>query len=89
MDDSDSGRYYSTFNGTTWSVRRTLPDHLDTLSCPSATRCLGSSYDGSVHVWNGSSWSRSSRTLPFQAIRLDCVSTWCMAVGYEKSSWTL
>ncbi|MGW5241003.1 hypothetical protein ACWEOW_18885 [Monashia sp. NPDC004114] len=79
---------YSTFNGTAWSVRRVAPA-VDTLACQTSTRCLGTDMDGVVSIWNGTSWTASPNRLAFQAIQLTCGPTRCMAIGYEKASWTL
>jgi hypothetical protein len=80
---------YSTFNGSTWSVRRVLPYAVGALGCMSSTRCLAADYQGVVWVWSGGPWLAAPNRLAFQAITMACVTTRCMAMGYEKASWTL
>lgn len=88
MVESESG-LYSTFNGSTWSVRRTLPHGIGALACQGSTRCLAADSLGAVWVWGGGSWVASPHRLDFQAFTMACMATRCMAVGQEKSSWTL
>ena len=80
---------YSTFDGSSWSVRRSLPESMSSMACQTSTRCLATTSDGVVYAWNGVSWAQSPNRLSFQAIRMACVPTRCMAVGQELSSWTL
>ncbi|MGW5241002.1 hypothetical protein ACWEOW_18880 [Monashia sp. NPDC004114] len=80
---------FSTFNGSTWSVRRVLPSASDRLACQNSKRCLTTGIGGTVWTWDGSTWTESPTKLAFEPFKLACTPTRCVAVGYEKSSWTL
>ncbi|MER7072040.1 hypothetical protein [Terrabacter sp. NPDC000476] len=88
MVESDSD-LYSTFNGSSWSVRRTLPAGGGRFGCQSSTRCVMASDDGTAYWWAGGPWVASANRIGFLPSRIACAPTRCMAVGYEKASWTL
>ena len=83
------------WNGTTWSIQRTLTPAfadaaLDAVSCTSASSCLAAS-DILVERWNGTAWSYvAPLPMPSWADLLmvggiSCRSSrWCMAVGQAR-----
>jgi hypothetical protein len=77
----------ATWNGLTWSpVHVVLPDiptlsltQVTSMSCPSATFCVGADQDNRTIQWNGSSWHQFSNE---QSFTVSCTSkTFCMAMG--------
>jgi hypothetical protein len=70
------------WTGTAWRVEPSpgagRAATLDSVSCPSATRCTAV---GSLIIgWNGVSWKVELRSSPF--VSVSCVAPiWCMAVG--------
>ncbi|WP_020142508.1 hypothetical protein [Terracoccus sp. 273MFTsu3.1] len=82
-------RLYSTFDGRTWAVRRTLPGGGGAFGCQSSSRCLASTYEGTVYRWSGGAWAPSANRLGFAARELVCTPTRCMAMSDDQASWTL
>jgi DNA-binding beta-propeller fold protein YncE len=72
----------------------------DSVSCVSATRCIGVEYgDDHAYAWNGETWSTSSVPAKSESLDVACASaTACMAVGaggkgvfamwWDGKSWT-
>jgi len=58
------GSDVSTFNGSSWSAGQTLGSGTSepvAVSCPTASFCVAVAGDGSVYVYDGTSWSTKAK----------------------------
>jgi hypothetical protein len=74
------------WNGTSWAAQTVPGSGLNSVSCPSATFCLGVAGDGETDSWNGSAWSQSAAIPSFTANSVSCTSTTsCEAIGSDST----